>query len=208
MITELFTRNRHSAECAHNYLPAQWDTLISLFGDFERIAGNELKEIITSRDVQKGELLMREGVVPRQLWILESGIARSFWHGDADTVTTQFFFPCEFIDCYHSSFFRSPSAFSIEMIVSGSVIEIRWDKLRELQQKYPALHHIEKCILACRHHSHHQRILTLQQFPAAEHYRQLITRYPQLHQQGFYTYIASYLGITLTSLSRLRRELE
>ena len=207
MITRFYEKNQSHGEYASSYLASQYEQLISLFRAFERKEPNALSTHFTLHAKQKGDILLREGSSSRNVWLIESGIVRSYTNGFNGEVTTGFYFPGDFVGSNFSRHLHKPSEHNLEVIQSGNMYEITAEKLNHLQQLYPELHIIEKTISSCHSHRVYQHQLSLQQHCATERYLQLIPQHRQLHENIHSTHIASYLGITLPSLSRIKKEI-
>ncbi|HEY4787467.1 MAG TPA: hypothetical protein VIH57_15520, partial [Bacteroidales bacterium] len=112
--------------------------------------------------------------------------------------------PYEFVDSYGCSALQIPSKVNIQLICDSVVCLIDWNNVRDLQHKYVILSEIEKIIAACNVLWLEERVYSLQSLNAQERYLQLLDRQPHLVQQIPLTYIASFLGISLETLSRIR----
>jgi CRP-like cAMP-binding protein len=209
MITRFYEKNQFYGEYASSYLASQYEQLISLFRAFERKEPNALSTYFTLHEKQKGDILLREGSSSRNVWLIESGIIRSYTNGLNGEVTTGFYFPGDFVGSNFSRHLHKPSEHNLEVIQSGNMYEITEGKLHHLQQLYPELHIIEKTISTCHSYKVYQHQLSLQQHCATERYLQLMPQHlhSHLHKNIYNTHIASYLGITLPSLSRIKKEI-
>ncbi len=207
MITRFYEKNRFHDDYASSYLASQYDRLISLFRAFERKEPNALSTYFTLHQKQKGDILLHEGSSSRNVWLIDSCIVRSYTNGHNGEVTIGFYFPGDFVGSNISRLLHKPSDHNLEVIQPGNVYEITEETLNHLQQLYPELHIIEKTISTCHSHRICQHQLSLQQNCATKRYLQLMPQHQQLHNIIYNTYIASYLGITLPSLSRIKKEI-
>ena len=200
MISAMLERSKFLPECANNYLAPQLDALIQLFKEFEE----DGPSLFERKTLKRGEYLLKEGMISSNTWFLEEGAARLFLYKDGTELTGDFFFPYEFVDSYGCSALQIPSKVNIQLICDSVVCLIDWNNVRDLQHKYVILSEIEKIIAACNVLWLEERVYSLQSLNAQERYLQLLDRQPHLVQQIPLTYIASFLGISLETLSRIR----
>jgi CRP-like cAMP-binding protein len=207
MLSDILENSKLRPECANNYMMPHLDRIITLFRKLEKEAGNDYFYAFKRKELPKGEYLLREGMVSQYLWFLEQGIARLFTHQEGVEVIGDFFFSCEFVDSYKSSAIKIPSAVNIQLISNSIVYSASWDQLEKLKLKYPVLAEIEKLIVACNISWLEEWLYNARFFTAQERYIYLLNRQPHLIQKIPLTYVASYLGISLETLSRIRAKL-
>jgi CRP-like cAMP-binding protein len=178
--------------------------IIDLLSSLERSAGEEFNSLLVPFQLPKGSCLVREGCFSTRLWILNSGIARLFSSRMGDEVTCNFFFPGEFFGSYSSSALKTESNSTLQLITDATGWYIAYQDLENLKINYPVVAQIEQKIVACYLSQTEMRELRLRCLDAAEHYQYLQKYYPEYICYIPLTYIASYLGISLGSLSRIR----
>jgi len=191
-----------------NSLRPSMDSVLSKLRDFESEAGRDYFDAFTRIELKKGSFLIREGEISANLWFLEEGLARLVVRMDKDEVTGDFFFPSEFIDIYDSSTLKIPSGVTIELLSDSVLYTINWERLEMIKQCYPVLAEIEKMIVASYLHRMEKRIFELQALTSTERYVKLIKTHPYMIHQVSLTYIASYLGITIETISRIRKKIK
>ena len=154
----------------------------------------------------KRHLLIREGIYCKYAYFIEKGMTRSFWLVDGQEITTSFAWEGSIV-------------FSMDELYYGKVSEEFVETLEEVEAYRIALtdlrHLFETDLEWCnwgriihqneyrRLHQSHKERLTL---PARERYEAFKQQFPEVCQRVNLGYIASYLGITLPTLSRLRPE--
>lgn len=163
-----------------------------------------LAEKLTEHDFPRRHLLIREGEMSGMAYFIESGMARCYWIVDGEEITTSFATEGGMAFSMDEVYYNRSSeeyietmepmkAFSIPVetllsIVNTDITMARW---------WCAIHQDEYRRL---HRSHKER-LTL---PAAERYREFAIQFPEVARRARLTDIASYLGISLSTLSRVR----
>ncbi len=172
---------------------------------------NEI-EIITSVfhkiDVKKGTILLNVGDnVHEQYYILE-GCLRTFHMDDhCKEHTVQFGIKDWWISDYTAFFTASKATMTIEVIQDATLYRIT-DKDKEyLYRQIPKIEHFFRLKLEKAFASFQKRILANLSLTATERYLSFMKTYPNIEKNIKNYHIASYLGITTESLSRIRKEL-
>ena len=204
MLAELLTNNRHILQKTNSYLLPHLDKIVDLTRQLEQTAGADYFESFTRRKVSKGTYLLCEGAVCRHLWFLEKGLARVFIRTGGDEVIRYFFFPGEPADAHASSSTLIPSAEYIQVISDSVVYSLPLQRFEELKREYPLLAEIDRLVAESYVTWLEQRHYRLLSLNASKHYRYLLCAQPLLLCNIPLTYIASYLGISLETLSRIR----
>jgi CRP-like cAMP-binding protein len=208
MLPELLNQCRTNKNSCNSYLMTHIGQFILLFEQLEKTAGQDFTSLFKPFSYQKGVFLLREGEISSRIWILEEGIARLYSCHKGEEITGGFFFPGEFIDSYSSSTFREVSNVNIQLLTNARGWYIAWDEMEKLKNNYRVVSEIEKKIVVCYLLNIEMREQRLRCLSAPQHYQFLLDHYPNYIQYLPVTFIASYLGISLGSLSRIRREVQ
>ena len=128
-------------------------------------------------------MLLEEGKIADKLYFIRKGCLRLFFYNEGKDITFQFFFEGDFVASFDSLYKGTPSLFSLESIEPSEVYE---EKIIERFSFYQ--------------HLFLSRIKNTPQ----QRYEELLKEYPNIIQRVPQHYIASYLGITPVSLSRIR----
>ena len=159
-------------------------------------------------ELQKGTTLLRPGdVTDLQYYILE-GCLRSYYvdkHGKEHTV--QFGISDWWISDYTSFFSDTEAIMHIEVIQDAVVYKISREDKEYLYQQIPKIESFFRVKLERAFAAFQRRILSGLSLTAKERYLRFIKRYPNIEKLVKNYHIASYLGITTQSLSRIRKEL-
>ena len=167
-----------------------------------------IESVFHKVDVKKGIVLLNAGDnVNEQYYILE-GCLRSYHidkHGKEHTV--QFGIKDWWISDFIAFFSSEKSIMTIEVIHDAILYKIT-DKDKEyLYEQIPEIEHFFRIKLEKAFASFQKRILTNLSLTAKERYLSFIKTYPNIEKSIKNYHIASYLGITTESLSRIRKEL-
>ncbi len=163
-----------------------------------------IDKIAVKRALAKGELLIKEGDIERNLYYVSSGALRVFLLTEYEEMTIRFGYEGSFINSLSSFITQKPSEFYIEAIRKTTIQIISKDKLQEIihqntesMQEYIAL--IEALVT-----QQIEREIDLLTISPAERLKRVLARSPNLFQQIPLKYIASYLRMTPETLSRVR----
>ena len=154
-----------------------------------------------------GEHLLKAGSVSDRYLVVAQGWLRSYTHdAQGDEVTTGFFGPGSAVFDVDSFFMRTPSRENIVALTDVGGAEIDFDGLNGLFHAYPEFREMGRMVLVKGFVALKQRMLAQIDRTAEQRYADLMRTRPELFQVAPLKHIASFLGITDTSLSRIRRE--
>ena len=159
---------------------------------------------ITELSVPPKTILLEEGRIADKLFLIRKGCLRLFFNNEGQDITFQFFFEGDFVASFDSLYKRTPSLFSLESIEPAELsVMKREDFFRNLGQK-PVLRQIYEEKIIERFHVYQRLFLSRIKNTPQQRYEELLKEYPSIIQRVPQHYIASYLGITAVSLSRIR----
>lgn len=156
------------------------------------------------RRVPKDQFLLHKDEVNNHLFFVQKGIARIFYHKGKKEITEWIAMDETFFFSIISFFERTPSRLMIQTIEPSFVYGIHHDALMELCDKH---HEIERLFRKMLTHSlilSQVRVDSLQFETAKQRYKKLLEMNPSIIQRVALSHIASYLGITQETLSRIR----
>lgn len=183
----------------------------SIYHDFPFFFPEELEVISKAHEkvvFQKGDFILREGKTANDYYILEKGLIRSFVNDfNGNEVTTHFFVENEIVIEVSSLFQRIPTQENIICITDCELWKIDFEIFQELYHKIPNLSEWGRAWMSQELFSYKQRSVEMFTLSATKRYLNLLEQKPQVIQFAPLKQIASYLGITDTSLSRIRKEL-
>jgi CRP-like cAMP-binding protein len=157
--------------------------------------------------IPKNTLTLQEGKINSDYIFLEDGFMRSYvLDTDGNEVTTNIFKPKQMVFDVGSYFQRRPSNENIETIKVCSIWIGKYDSFQKLFHSLPEFREFGRAILVKGFISFKERTIAMITQKAEQRYEKLLTESPEIFQHVPLKYIASYLGITDTSLSRLRKE--
>lgn len=156
----------------------------------------------------KGEFLLEEGGVAEEYFILEKGLVRAYGiDTDGEEITTEFFTENEIVIIPTSLFQKIPSQENLQTITDCTLWRIDYDDFQGLFHKLEGLREWGRVWFSYQLFTMKQRSLDMITQSASERYLKLMKEKPLIFQHAPLKHIASYLGITDTSLSRIRKEI-
>lgn len=164
-------------------------------------------EPFEARQISKNDFFLQEGKWSNEYLYLEKGFMRAYTHNAQGEEVTTFFFPENRVVFEPASFFmRKISSENIQALSDCKGYVISFEKLNFLFHAIPEFREFGRAMLVKSFVEFKQRTLDAINLSAEAHYAKLLQERPQVFQYAPLKQIASYLGITDTSLSRIRRE--
>lgn len=161
---------------------------------------------ITIKSVEKGEILVPEGAMGKDVFFIRKGLIRSYFTNDkGDEITFQLFPEYQVFGNVHSILFNEPSYFSFQALERTKVYAIDYDTFHNVISKYPKLLKSNRIDLGQRIMKQaYQRIESFVLLSPEERYQNYVRDYPNVINRAPDKYIANVLGITAVSLSRIK----
>lgn len=177
-------------------------------GKVNAIKAREIADYFERKEIKKGEFFLKEGQVSNQYLILKEGFMRAYsFDLDGNEVTTAFHNKKYPVFEVASFFNRTASKENIQALTDCYGGTITYEQLNMLFHSVPEFRDFGRSILVKGFASLKTRMLSMITETAEERYVWLIQSNPEIFQYAPLKQIASYLGITDTSLSRIRKEM-
>lgn len=177
-------------------------------GQVNAIIAKEIASVFEEKEIKKGALFLKEGQVSNQYLILKEGFMRAYSLDlDGNEVTTAFHNNSYPVFEVASFFNRTPSKENIQALTDCYGGIITYEQLNMLFHSIPEFRNFGRAILVKGFASLKTRMLSMITETAEERYVALIASNPEIFQYAPLKQIDSYLGITDTSLSRIRKEM-
>ena len=156
------------------------------------------------KQVSAKKTLLSAGEIASKIFVVKSGCVRSWFNADGKDITLQFFMPGQPVASFESLVNMSPSEYSIETILPSEIVVINGLDFKNWIESHPE-HHWEGIHFAMDRLASYQKLFLsrIKDIPQ-ERYETLLQDHPEILEQIPQHYIASYLGITPVSLSRIR----
>jgi CRP-like cAMP-binding protein len=186
------------------------DKLITFFQSTGLVQPKTAEEIATKfelKEIQKNEYFLKEGKISNEYLFLASGFMRAFaYDTEGNEVTTNFYSDKQVVFEVASFFNRTPARENIQAISDCLGWSITYDKLNKLFHDLPEFREFGRHILVRGFAALKTRMLAMITETAEQRYEHLLKNNPEIFQHAQLKHIASYLGVTDSSLSRIRKE--
>lgn len=159
-------------------------------------------------ECSKDDFLLKENKINKDAFVLESGYVRSFtFDQNGEEVTTNIFSaPC-FVNDFLSFFKQQPTSENYQCLTHCKLWAMSFEKVQNCFHTYPEFREFGRMMLVTDYSILHERMLGMIKDTAEQRYLKLMKNHPDIFQNVPLKIIASYLGITDSSLSRIRREI-
>jgi len=169
---------------------------------------DEIKNIFKVQKIPAKTTLLESGDVSKYQYIVSKGCLRLFIiKEDGSEVTVQFFFENQTVASMESAFTGKPGRMYLESIEDSEVIVVRLKDWDELFQRYPEFDKVMIRFLKKRLLYYADLYTSFIINTPEQRYEKLLNETPEIIERVPHYYIASYLGITPVSLSRIRSRL-
>lgn len=181
--------------------------LIAYFETFQPLS-QEAIEAITAIckpvNISKNKDLQPIGHTCKTIYFIKKGIARIYYFKDEMDITESFAFEGAIVARIESLFTNKPSRKAIQMLEDSELMAIDAIQLFKLYDTFPMIERLFRKIFEAAYVESVNRVESIQFHLADERYNALMKESPNILQRVPLKYIASYLGITQVSLSRIR----
>ena len=185
-------------------------SLITFIESIVPIPRQTVEEIVThfqSIEIKKNDYFIKKGRICNNYLFLECGFIRAFtFDTEGNEVTTEFYSENQIVFEVGSFFQKTESKETYQALENCNGWYLTFDQLQVLFHSLPEFREFGRMILVKGYISFKHRTLSLINESAEQRYESLIKTRPEIFQKAPLKYIASYLGITDTSLSRIRKE--
>jgi CRP-like cAMP-binding protein len=163
-----------------------------------------LQNSFEKKEFPKNYFLLNEGQQCRYLYFLEKGAIRGFYNSEGKEITHWFAFENDFVTSFHSFITHQPAVENIQLIESC----VLWSISKEALTKLLNGHNETERLLRKAYEKYYirleERFVNAHFKTAAERYNDLLLRSPHILERVPLGNIASYLGISQETLSRIR----
>lgn len=157
--------------------------------------------------IGKKQTVLPTGTVCQYLYFIETGCLRSFY---VDTKGTEHIYQIRmdnnWISDLESFFQQSPSKYAIEALEDTQMLRISYENMEQLYTAVPKLERYFRILFQKAYINSLSRLNATMWETALDRYNAMLKEQPDMFKRVPLIYIASYLGITPESLSRIRRQ--
>lgn len=167
-----------------------------------------LKNCVTKISYPKGHILLRADKIESSIYFIRKGIARAYSNKDGNEITFWFGKEGDTVLSMKSYVANQQGYEDIELLEDCDLYELKNKKLQELYEGDINIANWGRTFAEKELVKTEERLISRQFRTATQRYKELLTNYPHLIQRVQLGHIASYLGISQVSLSRIRAEIK
>ncbi len=179
----------------------------SVFGLVQQDDLRKVSELFVPETVPSGHFISEQGSTCRQMSFIASGLLRVYAHNGQREVTQWITTPNYFLTDLSSFVFDAPARWNIETLTPSIMYTISKANYREIGKVVGGWHELEKLFIAKCFTILEDRIFSHLSMTAEERYLHFFQQQPELFNQVPLQYIASMLGMTPETFSRVRRKI-
>lgn len=176
------------------------DSLYPLSELAREYLSKNLKEI----EVSKKEYILKQGRICYDIYFVSKGLLRCFYNKNDKEISSWFMQEHDVIFSVESFLNQTPSFENIHALEDSLLYYLSYDELQYLYNHCPEFNFIGRVVTEQYYKLSEQRLYSLRMQKAHDRYRFMMNHFPQILLRVPSKYIASYLGITEETLSRIR----
>jgi CRP-like cAMP-binding protein len=197
--------------CSQNRIPMPKPEALIQFLESSKLVNHTKAEEIAGHfkelNIPKNEFFLKEDKISNDYLFMEQGFMRAFATNTlGEEVTTAFYSDGHVVFEVDSFFNRTPSKENIQALTDCNGWGITYEQLNSLFHNLPEFREFGRNILVKGFAALKSRTLGMITDKADLRYAKLLQQNPEILQHAALKQIATYLGVTDTSLSRIRKE--
>jgi CRP-like cAMP-binding protein len=165
---------------------------------------NDIEKYAELREYKKDGLILKPGMVANYASFVLKGVVRSYYLKDGEDITTKFLQEGSTITSIYSFYSRKPGTEYIMALENTTLASFHYDNMQQMYNKYREFNVIGRVITERYLFFSEIELYNLRKTKAEDRYLFFEKHYPQLMQRVPLKYIATYLGMNLETLSRVR----
>ncbi|MCU0474004.1 MAG: Crp/Fnr family transcriptional regulator [Bacteroidales bacterium] len=178
--------------------------LLKSLAPFSDVEQNNAMPFFKEITLQKNDFFVKAGHFSDRMAFVQSGLLRSYFITKEKEITTFFAIPGSVCLDAHSFFGLKQSQESIQALMKSELLVINREDLYSLYEENWKWQQVGRLLVEKYFVASEERTIALQSQTAHELYEQFVAEFPDVVQMVPQHYIASYLGITPETLSRVR----
>lgn len=159
-------------------------------------------------EVPKKETLLRDGERADYLYVVLEGMLRSYYIRDGVEITNRFMKENHIVVSVNSFYKRRPGYEFIEAMEPSTLARIHYNTLQQLYKDFIEFNYTARILTEHYFSASEERLYLLRKQKAEDRYLYFMENYPDLLNRAPLGHIASFLGMNLETLSRIRSKLK
>jgi len=184
--------------------PMDFSSFASSLSFLESETKAVLQTKLYHKKYRKGELILETNTVCKRIYFVDSGLVKTFFYTDTREFIMRFFPEGSMFTVLDSFVLQKPSSYSVLALEDTTITCLNHDDLEMLCQQYHAIETFYRKLISLAAVNMMDRISGTLEEKAQTAYLKFLTDYGPLMQRISLADLASYLGITQVSLSRIR----
>lgn len=149
--------------------------------------------------------LLREGQKSQKIYFINKGFARAYYFTrEGRECTSWFMGKGELMISVYSFYTQQSAAENIELLEESELLSMTWNQLQGIYADFPEYNYTGRIVTEKYYQLSEERAVLLRTLTARERYERLLETHPGILQKAYLGQIASYLGISQETLSRVR----
>ena len=168
----------------------------------------KVDSLLYEKTIAKNDFLIKQGKVANEVVLIKEGILRSFFISDeGEEITNCITFKNELMSAYSSFILQNPTDENIQALTDTHLQIINRTDLLGLYQTSIQWQEVGRFLAEMQYVALEKRIVFFQKQNAKQRYQELLQNHPNYIQYIPLNNLASFLGITIRHLSRIRKEI-
>lgn len=167
----------------------------------------KVSELFKTESLQKGDFFLQSGKYCNKLTFIQEGLLRISTNMEDKEVTQWIATKGYFLADVHSFLYRYPSRFTMQALTDTALYSIDYEDYLLLGKLVPKWNEFEKMFIGNCFVMLENRVLDLISLSSEKRYEKLLSQQPELFEQVPLQYLASMLGMTPETFSRIRKKL-
>ncbi len=163
-----------------------------------------LSEVTNQVTLKAKTILLQQGKICDQIFFIEKGFARAFYLKEDQEITSWFMSEGDVIVSVQSFYAQKPSFESIELLEDSVLTSLNYTELQSIYKEFLEFNVVGRVLTEKYYMLSEERTFSLRLQTAEERYKALLNSQPEIFNRAPLKYIASYLGMTPETISRLR----
>lgn len=164
---------------------------------------NYLSDKLKTEAIVKKEFLLQAGHISRRIYFIKKGLLRSYYIENGQEVCSRFLNEGDIVSAY-SFFLRKESNEFIQAIEDSVLYSVGYDELQFMYKHFPECNIIARILISKSWLLSEQRLNFMRMKQAPARYKSMLEFFPELVLRVPAKYMASYLNISVETLSRIR----
>ncbi len=181
---------------------------LGIFKDLSFTDLYELFKMAQAKRIPAGDVYIEQGATAKKLGFIRKGLIRAHCVKDnGDNVTLMLRWENQFIASHDTLILNQPSRFTYQALEDTTLMELDYGRMEAILDSNPKLSSYRNVILMRMLSEALERMESFVLFTPEERYLKLLTEKPNIFNRVPNKYLATLLGITPVSLSRIRKRI-